>query len=242
MSVMSYKEYLANLLTINYHYNLPHLALLAPNDNRVFNVNLESKEIDSPDFLSVEYDHTAETVYFKVDRFYDSMDLSQTACVIQYVNAKGEGRLYTVPFYDIETFYDEDKMLVPWCIEGEVTKAAGEVSYSIRFFKVDETGKYVTFSLNTLIARSKVLYGLNVMDFHPVNLTETTYEPDKYYLKEGTTYYKSTGAFLPNKTYYEPTVNYLYPASDLEALQAQVANITRDFAVYWYDAGESLND
>jgi hypothetical protein len=238
MSVMSYKEYLTNLLSINYHYNLPHLALLAPNDNRVFHVNLESREINSPDFLSVEFDHSSETVYFLVDRYYDFMDLSQTACVIQYVNAKGEGRMYTVPFYDVETYHDEDKMLVPWCIEGEATKAAGEVSYSIRFFKVDETGKYVTFNLNTLTARSKVLYGLNVMDFHPVNLTETTYESDKYYLKEGTTYYKSTGEFLPNMTYYEPTVDYLYPASDLQAIQNRLAEIEREFAVYWYDVSE----
>ena len=236
MSVMTYQEYLANLPLINYHYNLPHLAVLAPRDERVFNVDLGSKEIDSPEFLSVEYDHNSETVYFVVDRYYDFMDLSQTACVIQYINAKGEGRLYTVPFYDVETLYDEDKMLVPWCIEGEATKAAGEVSYSIRFFKVDESGQYVTFMLNTLPAVSKVLYGFNVMDFHPVNLTEDTYEPYKYYLKEGNTYYKSEGAFSPLKTYYEPTVEHLYPASDLQVIQQRLQAIERDFAVYWHDA------
>ena len=235
---MTYAEYLANLPIINYHYNMPHLAVLTPRDERVFNVNLESKEIDSPEFLSVEYDHNSETVYFLMDRYFDAMDLSQTACVIQYINAKGEGRFYTVPFYDVETYHRDDKMLVPWCIEGEATKAAGEVRYAIRFFKVDESGKYVTFMLNTLPAVSKVLYGMNVVDFRPVNLTEDTYEPGRYYLKDGSTYYKSEGVFSPLKQYYEPSVEHLYPASDLEVIQERLQAIERDFAVYWYDASE----
>ena len=60
------------------------------------------------------------------------MDLATTACVVQYINANNEGRLYTVPYYDIETFHDENKILIPWCIEGEATKAAGDVSYAFR--------------------------------------------------------------------------------------------------------------
>ena len=238
MSVMTYADYVTNLKTINYHYNMPTLARFAPRDERVFNVNLESKEIDSPEFLSVEYDHNSETVYFLVDRYFDSMDLSQTACVIQYINANGEGRLYTVPFYDVETHHRDDKMLVPWCIEGEATKAAGDVTYSLRFFRVDESGQYITFMLNTLPAVSKVLYGFNVLDFHLVSLTEATYEPYKYYIKEGDSYYISEGAFSPLKTYYEPSIRHLYPASDLEVIQERLQAIEREFAVYWYDVNE----
>jgi len=75
-------------------------------------------------------------------------------------------------------------MLIPWCIEGEATKAAGEVTYSIRFFKVDITGKYIVYNLNTIPSVSKVLNGINVMDFVLVHgLTEEAYN------SEDTTYY-----------------------------------------------------
>jgi hypothetical protein len=63
-------------------------------------------------------DHSSEIIYFKIDRFYDYMDLSTTACLIEYVNAKKETGLYAVPFYDIMSFQNEDKMLIPWCING----------------------------------------------------------------------------------------------------------------------------
>ena len=241
MAVLSYEEYYSNLFLVEGHKNLPHLAVFAPNSERIFNVDLGRKEIDSPEFLSVEHDHTAETIYFLVDRYFDSMDLSQACCVIQYVNAKGEGRMYTVPYYDIETYYDEDKMLVPWTIEGEATKAAGEVSYAIRFFKVNENNTQVTFQLNTLPAFSKILYTINVMDFYPVNLNEETYQPGKFYIKTsgGKAFTLSFDSFDPKKQYYSQSEKEdLYPASDLEVLQNRVMALEREFAVYWYNATE----
>ena len=238
MAILSYEEYYSNLFLIEGHKNLPHLAVFAPNSERIFNIDLESKIIDSPEFLSVEHDHTAETVYFLVDRYFDNMDLSQTCCVIQYVNAKGEGRMYTVPFYDVETYLDENKMLVPWCIEGEATKAAGEVTYAIRFFKVNGSNTKITFQLNTLPATSKILHTINVMDFYPITLSEDLYQPGKYYLKTGDSYTISWDSFNPRKQYYSQSEKEnLYPASDLEVLQNRIVALEREFAVYWYDAG-----
>jgi hypothetical protein len=48
------------------------------------------------DFLSVEKDHRAETIYFRVNRFHDVNDLGKIACVIEYINAVGESRIYPV--------------------------------------------------------------------------------------------------------------------------------------------------
>lgn len=236
------EQYFANMFLINETGNVPSIAVLLPSDERIYDIDLDSKVIDAPEFLSVRHDHCAETIYFKVDRFFDSMDLADTACVIQYVNASGEGRLYTVPFYDIETYHKENKMLIPWCIEGEATKTAGDVTYAFRFFKVakDKDDKsYLIFNLNTMTATSEVLHGLNVLDYYLVNLTEQTYEPNKYYIKtDEDSYILSTGTYSSRVKYYALSDKYNYPADDLDVIKARLAEIEREFAVYWYETGE----
>lgn len=165
--ITSANEYWSMLYRIQSE-NAPDLALLLPRSEKILNVNLESREIEAPEFLSVETDHRAETIYFKCPRFYDNMDLATTTCIIQYINAAGEGRVYAVPFYDVQTFskydpetgVDEPMMLFPWLIDGDATKASGEVKYAIRFYKMNGTN-LVTYNLNTLVASSKVLHGLD---------------------------------------------------------------------------------
>ena len=61
-----------------------------PKDEPVYEVNLDTREISIPEFLSVQEDHNAEIVWFKVRRFYDNIDLFDSTCWIQYKNAIGE--------------------------------------------------------------------------------------------------------------------------------------------------------
>ena len=147
--------------------NFPSLAILLPQDEKIYNINLNSRVIEIPEYLSVATDHKAETIYFKVDRFYKYMDLTSTVCVIQYINAIGESHYYPVPFYDAITFADEDKILIPWNISGNATKAAGNVKFSIRFYRIDLANHHFVYNLNTLPAVGKVLYGLNPDEFKP---------------------------------------------------------------------------
>lgn len=156
------QEYYAKLHLIQ-DTNKPSIAVLAPNTEKIYNIDLNTRKIDSPEFLSIEKDHMAETIYFMVDRVYDSIDLAETTCIIQYINAKKEARIYAVPFYDITTI--NGKIIIPWCIEGEATKASGTVKYSFKFystFKDEEDQILFDFNLNTLPANSKVLSGLDV--------------------------------------------------------------------------------
>ena len=156
------QEYYAKLHLIQ-DTNKPSVAVLAPNTEKIYNIDLNTRKIDSPEFLSIEKDHMAETIYFMVDRVYDSIDLAETTCIIQYINAKKEARIYAVPFYDITTI--NGKIIIPWCIEGEATKASGTVKYSFKFystFKDKEDQILFDFNLNTLPANSKVLSGLDV--------------------------------------------------------------------------------
>jgi hypothetical protein len=86
-----------------------------------------------------------------------------------------------VPFYDINTEMHNHKMIIPWCIDGNVSKFKGEVKFSFRFFitnqeiiKVEETDeegnvvikdepKYnLVYNLTATEARSRVLEGMEV--------------------------------------------------------------------------------
>jgi hypothetical protein len=104
------QEYYSKLYLIQ-DTNKPSVAILAPSDEKIYNIDLSTRKIESPDFLSIKKDHMAETIYFTVDRYYDNIDLLETTCVVQYINADKEARIYAVPFYDITTF--EGKILFP---------------------------------------------------------------------------------------------------------------------------------
>ena len=172
VSTEEYMKYLAYVQT----ENRPEIAVL-PSTEKVYNVDLKTRQIETPEYLSVERDHKSEIVYFKVDRFFDYMDLTQTVCIIQYVTVDNKARIYAVPYYDIESYAHEDKMIIPWCIDGGATAVAGPIQYSIRFYKVDEVGQQFTYNLNTQPAKSKVLYGMEVQEMNAdYDLAPTVYD------------------------------------------------------------------
>ena len=87
--------------------NKPHYAILLPTDETIYEIDLSTRKVEAPKFLSLQSDNYAETIYFKTDRFYDNMDLADTVCSIQYQNSgvkNDEGRMYLVPFFDIITY------------------------------------------------------------------------------------------------------------------------------------------
>lgn len=139
------------------------IAILCPNDEKIYKIDLNSRSIESPEFLSVEKDHFAETLYFEMDRFYDHVDLSTTTAIVQFENAKKEPHLYAIPFLDITT--KPGKIIFPWCIDGAATASAGTVRYSFKFYHTfkNQGGEVLfDFDLNTRPATGKILIGLDV--------------------------------------------------------------------------------
>lgn len=163
------QEYYAYLHRIQ-NDNPPTLALI-PNREKIYEINLNDRTVETPEFLSVEKDHASETVYFIVDRYYDYVDLSQTICIVQYINAAGETRIYPVPFYDIYTYKGDRKMLIPWNIGAGATVAAGEIKYSIRFYRLNELGTAFEYNLTTLTTTSKILHGMDAQALAPEDFT-----------------------------------------------------------------------
>lgn len=159
-----------NLLHQIQDENAPSIAVLLPGTENIYEIDLNKRTIESPEFLSVSRDHKAETIYFKCPRYFDNIDLTNLVCVVEYINANGDGRVYAVPYYDVDSFslLDEENdiyepmILFPWCIDGEATKIAGEVTYAIRFYQLNDTGTKMIYNLNTLTSKSKVLHGIEV--------------------------------------------------------------------------------
>ena len=135
-----------------------------PYAHNIYDVDLNTRTIYGPDIISVQQDHNAEIIYFKVDRFIDFMDLSNTVCVIEYIvpgDTKRIPYLYIVPFYDTNKFAKENKMIFPWSISGTATAKNGKIEYAIRFFKIDEQGSKLIYNLNTSPTISNILSNIS---------------------------------------------------------------------------------
>jgi len=149
-----YQDFLAGIAS---SYQPPNLSIRIPIDEPVYEVDLKSRTINSPSVLGVEADHESELIYFKMDRFYDQVDLSTCVGIIQFRNARNEEYYYIIPYYDTESILG--KIIFAWDIQSPVTKFGGSVSYSFKFFRVDPTSGELIYELNTLVAKSKVLVG-----------------------------------------------------------------------------------
>ena len=162
MSSIAEQDFLSQLYLIQ-SQNPPSLVLF-PETKRIYDVDLDTREIIGPEILSVSRDHKSETIYFRVDRFRNYMDLSNTTCIIEYVTPDKKVHVYPVPFYDVLTEKANQKMIFPWCIDGVATSLSGIVSYSIQFFIVEEKAeeyRYI-YNLGTGVTQGEVLYGLDV--------------------------------------------------------------------------------
>lgn len=151
----------------------PQIIYLPKNETQErYSIDLTTRTIKSPQFLSVLKDHRSETVYFEMDRYYDYMDLATTTCIIYYITPDQQSHIYVVPFYDIEAanevMYDKDnnsyihrKIVFPWLIDGAATQFSGTIEYCIQFFKIDSETKEVLYQLTTQSTKSQILHGLD---------------------------------------------------------------------------------
>lgn len=141
--------------------NAPSNVFL-PFAHNIYDIDLSTRKINGPEFISARRDHKSEIIYFKIDRYFDYMDLSNTICVIEYIvpgDTKRVPHIYIVPFYDTSKFVSEGKMIFPWSVGGTATSREGTIEYAIRFYRIDGEGenRKLVYNLNTLPAKSKIL-------------------------------------------------------------------------------------
>lgn len=136
--------------------------LRIPSDEPIYEIKLNERKIEAPEFLSVEEDHNSEVIWFKTDRFYENVDLYNTTCWIQYKNADNEEYFYLAPMYVSTEDVGEEKLLIPWAISKEVAQKTGTIQFSFQFFKISEDKLRFTFVLNTQPTKSKILTGMRI--------------------------------------------------------------------------------
>ena len=141
----------------------PTLEMIHLGTEPLFIINTDTREITVPPTmhqLGVVSDHNAETIYLQIDRYFDDADLSQKTCVIQYINAADEKHLYPIT----EKYIDEEKgkLTFAWKLSGNVTKAAGFISFSVRFYEI-ENDAYL-YNFNTKTASFMISDGLDIRE------------------------------------------------------------------------------
>lgn len=129
-----------------------------PTDEDYFEIDANSRAITIPatfkkNGLGVKGDQVAEIVYFRVDRYYDFMDLAldNVDIVIQWKNADGKTGTSGVWLKDVDTY--TDKLVFGWPIDRDITDTAGVLQFSVRFISFDnKENRNVIYSLSTLTA------------------------------------------------------------------------------------------
>lgn len=150
-----------------------------PLDEPHFTIDTDSRAISIPaafkkNGIAVQGDDLAETVYFKVDRYYDYMDLNNCDIYIQWEapknpkDPKGDviKGLSAAELRDIES--EPGKLIFDWTISKAITQNPGTLKFSVRFFQWEnkenaenDGEKILGYSLSTLTASVSIQTGMN---------------------------------------------------------------------------------
>lgn len=159
-SLEAYYGILQQLVAIKAEYGV------LPLDEPCFEIKANSRSIIiPPDFsVQVEGDEAAETIFFRINRYFDMTDLRQQQIAIQWENANGD-KGYSDPWITfIDEAADDDYLVFGWAITsiiGEkkgIASKAGNVSFSVKFYR-KENDKII-YSLNTLPAQLTIRRGM----------------------------------------------------------------------------------
>lgn len=192
-----YQAYLYSLNNPNHRLQITKL----PNDEPIYKVDLNKRTIKAPEFLSVNLDHNAETIFFEVDRYFENVDLAEMTCILSYINAnpnkKENGFIYHPPFIDIIT--KPGKIIIPWFIEGPATLYGGDITFAIQFYHLSKTYDGMTAK------EYESFYGEdNLPEYKKVGrITKEQFNNKFYYLKNSDSecYYNEN--YDENKIYFE---------------------------------------
>lgn len=152
-SLDEYFSYIVQLNEINRRYTI------LPLDEDVFEIDANSRTITVPksfasNGIAVQGDEIAEIVYFKINRFYDAIDLDTKDIYIQWRSAAtdAEGKPIdgvSVPWVkDVES--EPGYIIFGWPLSSKITQKAGTIQFAVRFYEFDPDNDILTYSLSTL--------------------------------------------------------------------------------------------
>lgn len=146
----SLEEYFSHIADLQ---EIDKAFLMLPSETP-FDINADTRMMTIPaNFktygVGVAGDQLAETLLFEIDRYFDYMDLASEGMqtYVQWELPDGTQGASMVEMKDIET--KPGYILFGWTLTNNVTKMAGRIKFSVRFFKKNGEGKIV-YSFNTL--------------------------------------------------------------------------------------------
>lgn len=166
------------------------LFMRLPQDENMFEIDADTRTIHKPtgtNVYAVKGDHVAEVIYFKIDRYFDIVDLGnpnikvliQVTCVDE--NQETKNYLFNCTERDLDS--EPDKVIFGWPLDSKITKNAGNITFSVRFYSI---GAGLEYSLGTQPATLTIVSGLDY-DVTNEKIIDTSTE---IYLKN----YQKTGA------------------------------------------------
>lgn len=139
--------------------------LRLPLDEPMFEIDANSRKINvettpfKANGLSVQGDHLAETVFFKIDKYFDYMDLMNADIYIDWKMGGVSG---------CDKCFIKSDAIIPgyivfgWPISNAITKKGGALQFAVKLeMKQDDK---VVYSFNTLVASLNIKDGLVLVD------------------------------------------------------------------------------
>ena len=134
----------------------PYLLRL-PLDEPFLEINANTRAITVPAALrqiAVKGDKYAEIVFFKIDRYYDAVDLATRHIYIEWeINGKkGISRDFLK-----DTQSEKDKIIFGWIIDDTLTEEVGTIRFAVRFVEWNDGG----VDSDSAIANTPLLYSFS---------------------------------------------------------------------------------
>ena len=157
-SLEEYFSYIVELSKLDKTYTI------LPLDEEAFEIDANTRVITVPDSfknngISVQGDEIAEIVYFRANRYFDSTDLSLKDIYIQCVAADATKGVSTPWVVDIDS--EPGYIIFGWPLSTAITSAPGSISFSVRFYSINETSQKIEYSLSTLTANAVIKEALS---------------------------------------------------------------------------------
>ena len=145
--------------------------LRLPLDEPLFEIDANTRKIDVPvefrtNGVSVQKDHLAEALFFRIAKFFDYTDLSTCDITINWKMGTSEGK--TKRFVQFESVMVEptdntkvDCIIFGWPIHNIITEKSGTLQFAIEFSKENSSHENI-YRFNTLPAAVTIKDGLVV--------------------------------------------------------------------------------
>lgn len=150
--------------------------LRLPLDEPYFEINANTRGITVPGELSqigVVGDKFAEVVFFRIDRYFDAVDLDTRHIYIEWELPDGTRGMSRDFLRDTQS--EKDKIIFGWLIDDVLTKQVGTIRFAVRFVEWTDRGDEAQENAQLLYSFSSLPATITISD----SLHYTLFEDDE---------------------------------------------------------------